>query len=166
MGEGGLGIINLVHSSKFTIFAAMGYNTFKTIPDNCGYVYGLLDEGNVFYVGITDYILFRYKQHFIEPTCSNYIRAMLIAGKMPGCVIYGMYNTASELLAAEHSLICHFASIGNKLCNIDQNPITNRIITPFDGSVKVPRCKKYSSNKIIEPAIEKYKQYRLCRKIS
>jgi len=82
---------------------------------------------------------------------------------MPEFIVYGMYEDNRYAEAAEHSLIYHFARIGNKLCNEHQNPIENRIISVLDRSIKVPRRKNGLSRKIVDEAIEKYKKFRLCQ---
>ena len=121
----------MVQSSKFTTFVkitGMALNTFNSkIQDRSTYVYGLLDKDKVFYIGITDYIYYRYKQHWHEYLCSNYIGNMRIKGEYPNIAIYGAFKDLRCAEAAEHSLIRYLSSIGHNLCNRHQNPHSNVI---------------------------------------
>lgn len=119
----------------------MAFNTFaKDIPKDGIYVYGLTDNGKVFYVGITKWVPIRYKQHFSELLCGNYIMHMRIKGEYPGLIIYGVFEILDQVESVEHSLIWHFSQNGNKLCNHHQNPIINKIDNiEYDRLIKVKR---------------------------
>lgn len=140
----------------------MSYNTFAgEIPKDSVYVYGLTDNNNVFYIGITSYITFRYKQHFSEHLCSNYIANMKIKGHYPGIMIFGAFTVFGQAEAAEHSLIRAFYLMGHKLCNYHQNPKDNIIKRiPIDSNIKLNRMPQNLHKQIISEAIEHYKQFR------
>ena len=142
----------------------MSANRFiKDIPAKATYVYGLLNEDYVFYIGITAYIEFRYKQHFSDLHCANYIRAMKVKGKEPKIIIYGAFQTIAEAYAAEHCLIRNFYLMGNKLCNNDQNPYDNQIHIDFIKDVPKSKPKEY--RKMIDNAINDYKIFRKWKEI-
>lgn len=87
------------------------------------YLYLLTYKGNPFYVGITHDLINRYRSH-----CRiNYVLSIMEPGFFPAITILNHFNNEKEAKGAEVALIRYFASINNKLCNSDHNPLQNRI---------------------------------------
>lgn len=132
----------IVQCSKFYIFVDM-YNVFRGIRNDGVFVYGLTRDNHVFYVGITGFLLWRYKQHFAIYPCSQYIMQMREKGEYPGIRIFGIYDNNSEAQAAEHSLIRCLSLMGNKLLNYHQNPHLNKLeydyVAPTNKIKNMPR---------------------------
>ena len=125
------------------------------IKDNSTFVYGLTNGSYVFYVGVTSYLYYRYKQHFSEQLCKDYIANMRIKGEYPNIIIY------EQAEAVEHSLIWHFNINNHRLCNYHQNGYENRIISlPVDKGIKITKMPAKAHYEIIDNAINKYKNFR------
>lgn len=150
----------------FNVHYICEMNTFSKRIEGGVYVYGLTNNDVVFYVGISGWPLFRYSQHFTDGLCRNYIYWMRKESNYPGIVIFGIFDKYPQAEAVEHSLICHFARIGNKLCNNNQNPYFNRIIQCIpDKWDKLPKMPPKLSTNILNKAIESYYKIRLCQQI-
>jgi predicted GIY-YIG superfamily endonuclease len=140
----------------------MAYNTFRSIKTKGIFVYGLTDNGTIFYVGITDYVVARYQQHYSDwLICAAYIHQMRMREEYPGIVILGVFDTKREAEVAEHSIIRCLSFIGNKLCNNSQNPHENKIIinTPCTGTPK--RRPQGLAVQLFTDALKDYNNFRI-----
>jgi predicted GIY-YIG superfamily endonuclease len=139
----------------------MAFNTFTKYRDKGVFVYGLTDNGKIFYVGITDYIRFRYKQHFSDwLTCGKYIYQMRLKGEYPEVVLFGIFDYTDQAEAAEHSVIRCLSYLGNKLCNNHQNPHNNMIKQEAYFDTKPKRMPHLLAKSIIEKCISDYNKFR------
>lgn len=141
----------------------MAINTFNYTPaSDCNIVYGLLDNGKVFYIGITKYLHSRYTQHIGEGPASDYIYWMRLDGRWPEVKIFGMFDQYyGQAQAAEHSLISLFAQLNQPLCNYHQNPRHNQIVPVRpDRTEKPPRRNGKFLSDTIDKAIKDYMNFR------
>lgn len=141
----------------------MGFNTFNKQRTTGEFVYALMDNNIIFYVGITSNLGYRYKQHFADwLICGEYIYKMRMVGKYPEVLVLGIYDSVYEAEAAEHTAIRLLSSLGIKLCNHHQNPHHNYIERDRIGiaEIKVKRMPQKLFKLLINTAIEEYNKFR------
>ena len=127
------------------------------------YVYALLNNGVVFYVGKTNDIHKRYLAHFSDIQCRNYIQHMRLRNDIPELKIlhrsYNRYNTHDAEI--EKTFIIYFSSMGNKLCNSVYNNKTNIYKLESILDMRFPSIKKNIKLEIVNKAIKEYKIHEL-----
>lgn len=124
------------------------------------YIYTLSDNGKVFYVGISKNINQRYRNHLsTQDLCTgNIIYWMRRDDKLPGLEILSATNGQKSAAIAETAIIRQLCIMGNKLCNVDINPIYNRIITcnPYPNRERLKRIDKSIVPSILSDAYDRY----------
>lgn len=120
-------------------------------------LYTLSDNGKVIYVGITSWLMQRYRQHCTIRwnEIGNYVYWMKHRRCLPDLNIVEVFDSKQEAEYAENVLIEYFVSIDHKLCNNDRNPLYNRYIMCISHE-KAPRLGLYAKNKV-NTAINNYK---------
>jgi predicted GIY-YIG superfamily endonuclease len=98
------------------------------------FVYLLSFDGNVFYVGMSKSISYRYRTHYQTSisTPFKYINEILNTQKKYMDITPIAYCDKYKAENIEIAMITYFAKKGNKLTNRMHNPSANRIITEWN----------------------------------
>ena len=129
--------------------------------DRLWYLYTLSHRGNVFYVGVSQDLLNRYKSHCTEMygRCYNTIHWIKQDGELPDLNILNSFASIYDAWMAEMSLIRHFVTIKHKLRNIDCNAPFNILIDciPVKGCNDKVKMKDNYAHAVIKTAFDNYK---------
>lgn len=140
----------------FSIFTHMIY-----------YVYSLSHKGSVFYIGISSQPSIRYSQHACctDSCTAGFIHAMRINHSLPDLnIIYVGDKCTAQMF--ERCLINWHASLNNKLCNYEHNPVPNRLIITFDWNNRTKYKRLEYNKRIRKYCNEKKKEYESNRYLS
>lgn len=97
--------------------------------EQIGFVYSLIDNGRVFYIGCTTDLSKRYAQHCTVQAKSKtylYIQNMLLKGRLPDIKLIACLEIGAAY-AKEAQLIIAFRESGHKLINEVRNSTINTL---------------------------------------
>lgn len=111
------------------------FNVHLLIMDKMQFIYSLVDNGTVFYIGRTANVALRYKQHLNIKTKGHtnaYIAEMLKSNRLPEIIVI-YYLPVHEAEIKEKELISLFSMAGHTIVNKQHHKFSKNAITDISN---------------------------------